>query len=446
MITTTTTVATAAAPTFGTEKAASSSDGLDKSSSSPSSNASAVWEEYEWAEEDERRSAQLLCANNDDDDDERHLNYDNGQPQNNAVRIVDDTVAWDRFYRQHQTRFFKDRHYLLDTFPDEFRCRTAPPPPRGGGCDGGTTTTTTTTTSKTLVEFGCGVGNAVWPVLELGWTVIGVDLSATAIALFQVDERFMRARERAQAYVMDITCSSTYAISSPSRPTGGPDNNDDENVRRLLYQTADVATLLFCLSAIPPDRQIHAVRNVLAALRPGGVVIVRDYGRYDQAQFQLHQRRRSQQQQQQQHSNNQCLVDHFYQKQDGTKVYYFTTDDLLRLFDGGGDNDNNGNSMTTTLMEVLECRYLRRVYRNRATGTTRRRVWPIEIHNKNEGLGGILETSFLLAPNKNENVSVSTIFLRFAFFKNQPQCLLRHMFCHGFQMRKLAILGCVILE
>jgi SAM-dependent methyltransferase len=380
MITTTTSAtatATAAAPTIRTEKAASSSsDCLDEpSSSSPSSSATAVWMEDEWTEEDERRAARLLCPDNVDDDvvcraqrddgdndnDERQKHsHDIGQPHTNAVRIVDDTVAWNRFYRQHQTRFFKDRHYLLDTFPDEFRR---------------TTTTAFSTTTSTLVEFGCGVGNAVWPVLELGWAVIGVDFSATAIALFQADERFLRAgKERARAYVMDITCSSTGAMTSPSRPTGGPDHVQ----RRILHETADVATLLFCLSAIPPDRQIHAVRNVVAALRPGGVIIVRDYGRYDQAQFQLHQRRRRQppQQHDNNNNNNQRLVDHFYQKQDGTKVYYFTTDDLLRLFGVVNvDNNDDGHSMTTTLMEVLECRYLRRVYRNRATGTARRRVW-----------------------------------------------------------------------
>jgi SAM-dependent methyltransferase len=304
--------------------------------------------------------------NYDDDDDERQKhNHDNGQPPHKkSVRIVDDTVAWNRFYRQHQTRFFKDRHYLLDTFPNEFRRTT-------------TSTAISTTSTTTLVEFGCGVGNAVWPVLELGWTVIGVDFSATAIALFQADERFLRAgKERARAYVMDITCrtGSTCAMTSPSRPTGGPDN-DDETVPRLWHETADVATLLFCLSAIPPDRQRPAVRNVVAALRPGGVVIVRDYGRYDQAQFQLHQRRRPHQQHDNNSNNNQRLVDHFYQKQDGTKVYYFTTDDLLRLFCGVNNNNDDDNSMTTTNMEVLECRYLRRVYRNRATGTARRRVW-----------------------------------------------------------------------
>jgi SAM-dependent methyltransferase len=84
----------------------------------------------------------------------------------------------------YQLMVSSPRHYLLDTFPDEFRRRAAPPVP---------------TTTTTLVEFWCGVGNAAWPVLELGWTVVGVDLSATAIALLQADECFIRAWERAWA-------------------------------------------------------------------------------------------------------------------------------------------------------------------------------------------------------------------------------------------------------
>jgi tRNAThr (cytosine32-N3)-methyltransferase len=202
------------------------------------------------------------------------------------------------------------------------------------------------------------VGNAVWPVLQapsaVHWKVVGVDLSSTAIGLFRNDERFRRVAQqeegtdRIQAFVMDIT-----SCSSSLWPEGFRHAISDDG--------ADVATLLFCLSAIAPDRHASAVRNVLAALRPGGVVIVRDYGRYDAAQFQLHRRRH----------NDTSVDDNFYQKHDGTKVYYFTTEDLCRLFCCNADNSDDENNCC----DVLECTYLRRVYQNRAIGQTRRRVW-----------------------------------------------------------------------
>jgi tRNAThr (cytosine32-N3)-methyltransferase len=343
--------------TAKTEAQADSS--FDESSSVAAAAATAddaVWVEDEWTEEDERRAWHDLYSNHDDDDDEpddwqyqqqERLTSGTAAMVGDNKNIVDDTVAWNRFYRQHRANFFKDRHYLLETFADEFLHPSS-----------------SRRKQNIMVEFGCGVGNAVWPVLQapsnVHWQVVGVDLSSTAIGLFRNDERFRHAAQqqqegtdRIQAFVMDITSSSSLW---------------PEGFRHAISNDrADVATLLFCLSAIDPDRHEIAVRNVLASIRPGGVVIVRDYGRYDAAQFQLHRRRRN-------NNNDTSGVDHnnFYQKHDGTKVYYFTTDDLCRLFCHNADNSDDDEK---NRCDVLECNYLRRVYQNRATGQARRRVW-----------------------------------------------------------------------
>lgn len=247
-----------------------------------------VWVEDEWTEEDEFRARQRIAET----DDER---YRCKEPQ-------DDALAWNNFYDRHQANFFKDRHYLLDTFPAEFE------------------------KVGTLIEIGCGVGNAALPFLERGWTVIGIDLSETAISILRKDQRFIDANGRAFAEVVDIS----------------------RDLPNSMRSRADVSTLLFCLSAMDPKRQAVAVQNAIATLKPGGVIIIRDYGRYDQAQFQLNGQR------------SKRLLDNYYQKEDGTKVYYFSIEDIKRLFQG---------------LETLECRYLRRVYRNRACQQNRRRVW-----------------------------------------------------------------------
>eukprot|EP00977_Amphora_coffeiformis_P010709 scaffold2510_cov169-Amphora_coffeaeformis.AAC.60 len=235
-------------------------------------------------------------------------------------RLPTDSQAWDRFYRQHQTNFFKDRHYLATAFPHEFAVSRQ---------------SSTKQEKRTLVEIGCGVGNTLLPLLEreeTEWTVYGMDLSAVAIDLLQQDERFVRAAaaSRAWAGVADLV---------------------HDGMPVACRQVADVATLLFCLSAIHPDHHSQAAAAAVQALQPGGTLVVRDYGRYDQAELQLARQRAKR------------LTDHYYVKHDQTKCYYFTKEDLRRLF-----VEEQG-------LEELENEYIQRQYQNRGDGTRRRRVW-----------------------------------------------------------------------
>jgi len=71
----------------------------------------------------------------------------------------------------------------------------------------------------------------------------------------------------------------------------------------------DIVTMIFVLSAIPPEAMVRALRNVAGLLRPGGVVIFRDYGQYDMAQLRFGAGHR--------------LEDGLYVRQDGTLAYYF---------------------------------------------------------------------------------------------------------------------------
>jgi methyltransferase-like protein 6 len=242
----------------------------------------------------------------------------------------EDEKAWDTFYTSHQTKFFKDRHYFRHEFGDEFRVSENSP-----------------SRKRTLVEVGCGVGNALLPLLDdndCEWTVHGLDLSKVAIDLMRHDERFRLAAKdnRAQGYVCDI--------SAPPDPNSQSELTIPESIRGV----ADVTTLLFCLSAIAPgERMAHAVTNVASTLIPNkGVLVFRDYGRYDEAQMKLGTSR-----------SKQLDDENFYRKHDGTKCYYFTLDDIRDLFERQAG------------LKTLELDYIRRVYRNRAKNEVRRRVW-----------------------------------------------------------------------
>ena len=108
----------------------------------------------------------------------------------------------------------------------------------------------------------------------------------------------------------------------------------------------------------------QAAKNVAATLKPGGMLLLRDYGRYDEAQIKLGS------------SRGKRLSENFYVKHDSTRVYYFVLEDLERLFGkGGNDGGEEGVWVSGAGLEIVELKYIQRVYKNRSDNTQRRRVW-----------------------------------------------------------------------
>ncbi|VDM67964.1 unnamed protein product [Strongylus vulgaris] len=96
---------------------------------------------------------------------------------------------------------------------------------------------------------------------------------------------------------------------------------------------ADIATLIYVLSAIHPDKHAVAVKNMRKYVKvcttqrqeyfeTGGSVIVRDYGVNDYAMIRF--------------KRGAKLADRFYVRQDGTRSYYFRIEELEELFKSAG--------------------------------------------------------------------------------------------------------------
>ncbi|EEY56701.1 methyltransferase domain-containing protein, putative [Phytophthora infestans T30-4] len=225
--------------------------------------------------------------------------------------------AGDKFYKRNSTNFYKDQHYLHLVFED-------------------LTVVPQTEEKRTLLEVGSGVGNAALPLLEINpaLNIVAIDFADSAIDLLKTQPLYDMAR--VSASVCDITKD---ALPDAVFANGG----------------VDFALLLFSLSALHPDKMKAAVKKVVAAIKPGGKLFFRDYGRYDQAQLRF---------------RSGCkLQENFYVRQDNTRAYYFTTEEIADIFTEAG-------------LVPVENEYIRRQYANRLQNVVRFRVWVHAIFEK----------------------------------------------------------------
>ena len=123
----------------------------------------------------------------------------------------------------------------------------------------------------------------------------------------------------------------------------------------------DAALMLFMASAVPPARVAALFVEAAANLRPGGELLVRDYGAFDAAELRF--------------GTGQRLGRHLFMRSDGTLAAFFEVSQLKRWAAAAG-------------LHVRECRYLHRKYANRALGITLRRVFVHGIFVKPIG-GGV---------------------------------------------------------
>lgn len=101
---------------------------------------------------------------------------------------------WDVFYKRHQDRFFKDRHYLDKEWGHYFS---------GAG-------------RKVLLEVGCGAGNTVFPLVATYPDIFvhACDFSPRAVDLVKTHKDF--TENRVSAFVCDLTVDDLSEHISPS--------------------------------------------------------------------------------------------------------------------------------------------------------------------------------------------------------------------------------------
>ncbi|KAH8255870.1 hypothetical protein KR026_000454, partial [Drosophila bipectinata] len=261
-----------------------------------------AWDHVQWDEEQEQ-AAQAAVAKNSAS---KMNQEDKDRFQSDAPKF------WDSFYGIHDNRFFKDRHWLFTEFPELAPLETKAPQERS------------------IFELGCGVGNTILPLLEHSseenLKVFGCDFSARAIEILQSQRQF--DGKRCQVFVMDATLDQWQVPF-------------EEN-------SQDIIVMIFVLSAIEPKKMQRVLENCYRYLKPGGLLLFRDYGRYDLAQLRF--------------KTGKCLEDNFYVRGDGTMVYFFTEEELRDMLTKAGFQEEQ---------LIVD----RRLQVNRGRGLKMYRVW-----------------------------------------------------------------------
>ncbi|XP_023936055.1 tRNA N(3)-methylcytidine methyltransferase METTL2 [Bicyclus anynana] len=271
-----------------------------------------AWDNVEWDEEQEKAAEEKV-------------------QQNSVVTFSEDRLKdlednadkhWDAFYNIHQNRFFKDRHWLFTEFPELAPDNSSAPIrvfpnsdttlESSKNDDENTVNSPNNTdiklsssdTKRLIFEIGCGVGNTIFPILQYSQDpnlfIYGCDFSSTAIDIMKQNELYNL--DRCEVFVLDAT-TNEWAVPF------------EEN-------SLDIIVLIFVLSAIDPIKMPIVINHTYKYLKPGGLVVFRDYGRYDLAQLRFKKGR--------------CISESFYARGDNTMVYFFTQEEISNLFKNAG--------------------------------------------------------------------------------------------------------------
>ncbi|NXK13609.1 METL2 protein, partial [Herpetotheres cachinnans] len=182
-----------------------------------------------------------------------------------------------------------------------------------------------------ILEVGCGAGNSVFPILKVlcntpGTFLYCCDFASGAVELVKSHSSYNSAW--CSAFVHDV-CDDALPYPFPD-------------------EILDVILLVFVLSTIHPDRMQGVVNRLAKLLKPGGILLFRDYGRYDTAQLRF--------------KKGHCLSENFYVRGDGTRVYFFTKDEVWNMFNLAG---------LTEVQNLVD----RRLQVNRKKKVKMQRVW-----------------------------------------------------------------------
>ncbi|KAL8444993.1 hypothetical protein Emed_005962 [Eimeria media] len=298
---------------------------------------------------------------------------DNEMEERQKAQILLNTVRhWDLFYKRNTDHFFKDRAWLGKELPEiAAACRE--------------TEESGEREDPLLIDVGCGVGNALVPLLLANPRLQGTafDCSPRAVAILRErwaaatsierknnDSSSNVAQNVGAAREGSTSISALPPADSPlqsemhlegnrlqkeegetagasQRPAAAAEAEAvaKGEARIFHYPTGQLRTvaafditagdvpreiaekgsgtfllLIFVLSAMHPQHHAVIARRCAELLKPGGMIMFRDYGRFDMAQLRFAEQRKPK------------IEQNLYARYDGTLAYYFLKEEVEELF------------------------------------------------------------------------------------------------------------------
>lgn len=262
-----------------------------------------TWDDVEWTKDQAQHAEAVIRL---------QLDHSPHLDSPDAVHtIIREPAAqnWDRFYNHHDRWFFKDRNWLRGEFPELFDPE-----------------------NKRILEVGCGAGNTIFPLVK---------------------ERDLEGYE-GHVWACDFAPSAVKLVKefreyNPSKMTVFlHDLATDEHFVDIPEGSLDIIVAIFVFSALDPQRLPFVFSKLFRMLRPGGILLFRDYGKYDMTQLRFKAER--------------LIRPDLYVRGDGTAVHYFETEEISNLAQEAG-------------FQTLCCDVDRRLLVNRFRKLTMYRIW-----------------------------------------------------------------------
>uniref|UniRef100_A0A2K5RIA7 tRNA N(3)-cytidine methyltransferase n=1 Tax=Cebus imitator TaxID=2715852 RepID=A0A2K5RIA7_CEBIM len=283
-----------------------------------------AWDNVEWSEEQaaaaerkvQENSTQRVCQ-------EKQVDYE-----------INAHKYWNDFYKIHENGFFKDRHWLFTEFPE-----LAPSQNQNHSKDWFLENKRSEISECTNSEDGPGL------IME--------EQRKCSSKSLEHKTQVPPVEENVTQKISDLEiCADEFPGSSATYRILEVGCGVGNTVFPILQTNNDAGLFVYCCdfssTAIELVQMQKAINRLSKLLKPGGMMLLRDYGRYDMAQLRF--------------KKGQCLSGNFYVRGDGTRVYFFTQEELDVLF-------------TTAGLEKVQNLVDRRLQVNRGKQLTMYRVW-----------------------------------------------------------------------